>query len=273
VDVPDRFGTAATSLDRAGLSVEAWLVLTHSSAVGASAPELTVQNAYGERYPYALCPSNAAVRDYALTLVSEVCDQYDVPRLMLEACGWLGFEHAGLHEKTEGADLSPAARRLLSICCCAACPTSDLAEVVRSEIDAELAGRKPAELPEAPELLAHRNTVIGELVRETKSLAGDREVLLMATDDPWVTGPDVGLDFSASKPDAYVLKCWGDVTTAVEQVKAARTDVPLIANVTVLEDRWDGVAQLLEAGASGIRYYHAGLASHTRLTRIQEAVR
>jgi hypothetical protein len=67
VDVPDRFGTAATSLDRAGLSVEAWLVLTHSSAVGASAPELTVQNAYGERYPYALCPSNAAVRDYSPT--------------------------------------------------------------------------------------------------------------------------------------------------------------------------------------------------------------
>nr|WP_202886330.1 hypothetical protein [Kribbella sandramycini] len=279
VDNPDRFGTAARALRSAGLGVEAWLVLTHSSAVGAAHPEMTVQNAYGERYGYALCPSHESVRSYALTLIREVVEQYDVDALMLEACGWLGFDHGSLHEKTEGAELSVNARRLLSICFCAACRSAlgsaadPLAASVREAVDAELRGDRPAVLPPADALLAHRAAVIGELVREAKTLAGDRRLLLMATDDPWVTGPDVGVDLPAHAPDAYVLKCWGEVGTAARQVKAAaaRTDVPLIANVTVLEERWDGVEELLEAGASEIRYYHAGLASKNRLQRIREA--
>jgi hypothetical protein len=100
----DRFGTAAAALTRAGLRVEAWLVLTHSSAVGATAPEVTVHNAFGERYPY------------ALTLVDEVCANYDVPALMLEACGWLGFDHGSHHEKTSGADLSATGPALSPAC-------------------------------------------------------------------------------------------------------------------------------------------------------------
>jgi len=280
VENPDRFGTAAAALTAAGLSVEAWLVLTHSSAVGAAHPEVTVRNAYGERYPYALCPSHQAVRDYALTLVSEVCAQYDVGALMLEACGWLGFDHGSHHEKTEGAELSVAARRLLSLCFCPACRTaigSDadrLAASVRTAVDAELHGSGPAQLVDADALLDHRATIIGELVREAKALAGDRRLLLMATDDPWVTGPDVGVDFQGVTPDAFVLKCWGDASAAARRLKAAaeRTNIPLIANVTVLDDRWDGVTELLEAGATEVRYYHAGLASKARLGRIRTAI-
>ncbi|WP_405063885.1 hypothetical protein OG474_20170 [Kribbella sp. NBC_01505] len=279
VENPDRFGTAAAGLAAAGLSVEAWLVLTHSSALGTAHPELTVRNAYGERYPYALCASHQAVREYALTIVSEVCAQYDVSALMLEACGWLGFDHGSHHEKTEGADLSPTARRLLSLCFCTACrtalgPDADrLARAVRSAVDGELHGSGTAEV-DATALLAHRATVIGGLVRDAKSLAGNRRVLLMATDDPWVTGPDVGVDFQSVTPDAFVLKCWGDPGTAARQLKAAaqRTDVPLVANVTALDDRWDGVTQLLEAGAAEVRYYHVGLASRARLDRIRTAI-
>jgi hypothetical protein len=280
VDNPDRFGTAAAALTAAGLSVEAWLVLTHSSAVGAAHPDVTVRNAYGERYPYALCPSHQAVREYALTLVSEVCAQYDVGALMLEACGWLGFDHGSHHEKTDGAELSATARRLLSLCFCPACRTalgSDadrMAQSARAAVDAELHG-SPAPVVDAAALLNHRATVIADLVREAKSLAGgDRRVLLMATDDPWVTGPDVGVDFQAVTPDAFVLKCWDDAGAAARQLKAAaqRTDIPLIANVTALNEHWDGVTELLEAGATGVRYYHAGLASQARLDRIRTAI-
>ncbi|GAB3938376.1 hypothetical protein GCM10029976_052770 [Kribbella albertanoniae] len=279
VDNPDRFGTAAAALTAAGMAVEAWLVLTHSSAVGSAHPDVTVRNAYGERYPYALCPSHQAVRDYALTIVSEVCSQYDVD-LMLEACGWLGFDHGSHHEKTEGAELSATARRLLSLCFCPACrtaigPEADrLARAVRSAVDSELQGSGPAELVDAAALLAHRTTVIGELVSEAKSLASHRRLLLMATDDPWVTGPDVGVDFQTVTPDAFVLKCWGDTQAAVRQLKAAaeRTTIPLIANVTALDTEWNGVTELLQAGASGVRYYHAGLASKARLDRIRTAV-
>jgi hypothetical protein len=58
---------------------------------------------------------------------------------------------------------------------------------------------------------------------------------------------------------------------------AGRTATPLIANVTVLEDRPDDlpdlVHRLLGAGASQVRYYHAGLASAARLGTLRAAVR
>lgn len=293
----DRFGTAAAALTGAGLRVEAWLVLTHSSAVGATAPELTVHNAFGERYPYALCPAHPAVREYALTLVDEVCVNYDVPALMLEACGWLGFEHGSHHEKTVGADLSATGRALLSVCLCPACRTglagrgvdpARLAADIRLAVDGELrhgrsAGDTLAEAIGADRawaLYTHRTATIAELLRSATALAGEREVLLMVADDPQVTGPDVGVDLATfpAPADAFVLKCWGAEDVGVTQVKASaeRTTAPVVANVTALEDHPGTLAtrvgRLLDAGAQQVRYYHAGLASPARLDAVRAAV-
>lgn len=293
---PDRFGTAAAALTAAGLRVEAWLVLTHSSALGRAAPDLTVRNAFGESYPYALCPAQPEVRDYALAVVGEVCAQYDVPALMLEACGWLGYEHGSHHDKTAGADLSAGARDLLSVCLCAACrdaltrrglDVSVLARDIRAAVDAELRHGGPVSPAfgdtigdeRAALLYGHRTAVVTELVRAVGALAGQREVLLMAADDPQVTGPDAGLDLAGFRggAHAYVLKCWGADDAAVDQVKnaAGRTGVPLVANVTVLDDPPETlaarVARLLAAGAGQIRYYHSGLASAARLAALRAA--
>ena len=293
----DRFGTAAAALTSAGLRVEAWLVLTHSSAIGATAPELTVHNAFGERYPYALCPAHPAVREYALTLIDEVCAHYDVPALMLEACGWLGFDHGSHHEKTSGADLSDTGRALLSVCLCLACRTglvdhgvdpARLAADIRLAVDRELRTGRPAGdtladaigADRAWALHQHRTNTIAGLLRSATALAGEREVLLMVADDPQVTGPDVGVDLTTfpAPADAFVLKCWGAEDPAVAQVKAAaeRTAAPVVANVTALEDHPDTlttrVGRLLAAGARQIRYYHAGLASPARLKAVRDAV-
>lgn len=279
----DRFGAALSALDGVGLRAEAWLVLTHSSALGRAAPELTVHNAFGESYPYALCPAHTEVRDYALTIVSEVCDQYDVPALMLEACGWLGFEHGSHHDKTVGADLTAATRDLLSVCLCTACARAlhgrgvdvpELAADLRAAVDS---GRTVAD-ERLSAVFAHRGEVITELVAEARRIAGEREVLLMATDDPLVTGPDVGVDLTGFRggPDAYVLKCWDDENAAVARMTGAagRTDVPLVANVTVLDGDPDAlagrVARLRAAGAAEFRYYHSGLASATRLAALRD---
>ncbi|WBQ04695.1 hypothetical protein [Kribbella sp. CA-293567] len=294
VEDDDRFGTATAALAAAGLRTEAWVVLTHSSVLGRSAPSLAVRNAYGEVFSHALCPAQSAVRDYALTTVQEICEQYDVPALMLEACGWLGFEHASQHEKTSGADLSACARELLSICLCPACSerltldVSRLAIDVRTIVDRELqegvlAGGSLAEAlgtERAEAIYRHRNEVITGLVREAAELAGDRELLLMATDDPQVTGPDVGVELTGFEPSpaAFVLKCWDDEESAIGRMKVAagRTGVPLVANVNALGERPAELpalaARLVAAGASQLRYYHAGLASPARLAAIRAAV-
>ncbi|WP_020387802.1 hypothetical protein [Kribbella catacumbae] len=291
VDDEDHFGTATAALAAAGLRSEAWVVLTHSSVLGRSAPELAVRNAYGEVFSHALCPAQPAVQDYALTIVQEICEQYDVPALVLEACGWLGFEHASQHEKTSGADLSTCARDLLSICLCPACAarlTLDvprLAADIRTIVDRELqqgirAGATLADAlgtERADAIYQHRRDVITGLVREAGALPGERDLLLMATDDPQVTGPDVGVELAgfAPAPAAFVLKCWDDEESAIARVKAAaaRTDVRLVANVNALGERPEELsalaAGLVAAGASELRYYHAGLASPAR----QEAIR
>ncbi|TDO34702.1 hypothetical protein EV643_12661 [Kribbella sp. VKM Ac-2527] len=295
VEDEDRFGTATAALTAVGLRTEAWVVLTHSSALGGSAPDLTVRNAYGERFGYALCPAQPDVWEYALMLVREICEQYDVPALVLEACGWLGFEHGSHHEKTSGADLSTCAKDLLSICLCPACArglsvdVDELAADIRTTIDRELQDGIPAgqNLVEAlgrdraQAVYDHRRQVITGLVAEAASIARGREVLLMATDDPQVTGPDVGVDltaFEVQRPDGFVVKCWDDEEAAIARVKAAaaRTDVPIVANVNALGERPAELpalaARLVAAGASGLRYYHGGLASPARQAAIRAAV-
>jgi hypothetical protein len=293
VDDEDRFGTAAAALTAAGLRTEAWVVLTHSSVLGRSAPSLAVRNAYDEVFSYALCPAQPAVHDYALTIVQEVCEQYDVPALVLEACGWLGFEHASQHEKTAGADLSACARDLLSICLCPACAArlgldiGELAGDIRSVVDRELqegirAGSSLADAigaERAAAIYRHRRSVISGLVAEAAGLAGSRELLLMATDDPQVTGPDVGIELAGFEgASAIVLKCWDEEEAAIARMKGAagRTGVPLVANVNALGERsWELpalAARLVAAGASEIRYYHAGLASPARQAAIRAAV-
>ncbi len=54
-----------------GFDVDAWIVLTHLDDPEFSDLELVERNAYGEPYPYALCPASEDVREYCLTLVEE----------------------------------------------------------------------------------------------------------------------------------------------------------------------------------------------------------
>jgi len=306
VDAPDRFGAAASALRSQGLRVEAWLVLTHSTAAGERAPDLTVRNAFDERYGYALCPAQPEVAAYAQQLVHAFCERSDaaeVPTLMLEACGWLGFEHGSHHEKTAGADLSRGCRDLLSICLCAACrkgieacggDPADIAQTVRRTVDAEMRDgvRAPNTFTEslgeraAQALLRHRQSVIEDLTRQVAAVAPGRELLLMADGDPQATGPDSGLDLGrfGGRATALVLKCWDDEDRAVARVEEAVRDSarPVIANVSVVDghpaDLTRRVARLMAAGARQIRYYHAGLSSPARLRALrmanaQEAVR
>ena len=43
---------------RRGFPVWAWTVLCHNDYLGALAPDCCVENAFGDRYTYALCPSH-----------------------------------------------------------------------------------------------------------------------------------------------------------------------------------------------------------------------
>ncbi|MEW9532250.1 hypothetical protein [Microbispora sp. NPDC049125] len=288
----DPFGEARDALRAAGLPVHAWTVLTHNTLLGAANPDLVVRNAFGELYPYALCPAAAEVRDYCRTLVHEIVELGEPDALILEACGALGFRHGGHHEKTDGADWSPAQIALLSLCFCASCEERyasagiDVAEL-RARVRAGVDGR-PASVDDALGDLADavrglRTGLAGKLrdllVAEARSLRAGIPIALHASADPWATGPfatvPAGVDV-----DLLVGNCWNSPEVDEAGLRALHRLGPRVgAYVLALPPRpADGAAlswlaeAYTAAGADEIHWYHGGLASPARLEAIAEAI-
>ena len=117
---------------RRDFDARAWVVLCHSDGDHALP---TIVNAFGERYPYALCPAQAVVQDYCVRICREAVERPGITGLDIEALGFMGYEHGGLHDK-RGIPLNAEAAWWLSICCCGACSEAlpGIAELLRARI-------------------------------------------------------------------------------------------------------------------------------------------
>jgi hypothetical protein len=290
---------AAEVLRDNGIPVSAWLVLTHATAVGSRVPRVSVVDCFGSRYPWALCPAQPDVLDYAADLAAEALRELPADEVVLEACGQLGAVHQHLHEKTD-AVWSPAAVRLLSVCCCPACAAGWAGagldpELVRGlladRVRALVAGGDltatdpglPAEV--AAVLLAVRQRAADRLRGRVRAVLGGRPVRLHADPDPWATGALPGLTPDAaaelSTPDGVVLPAWQPGPAAVERVRTARAllpDAAVGAYVTVVAPAPPAeiaryVGALAGAGADELHLYHFGLAGPARLPYVDLASR
>ena len=238
VAAPDSGSDAVRVLNEAGIPAAAWIVLTHNSQLGYEHPDVVVRNCFGESYPWALCPAQPAVREYAATLTAEAVAGLELSSVILEACGPLGAVHQHQHEKTDGV-WAPAVARLLSICCCEACAASwDLdADTVRAQLVEEVrrliatgdlgvsGDRLPPELTQM--LLRTRQQATDELrAAVLATLPRGTRIVLHGALDPWVTGALPGLTPSAADDvDAVVVFGWAPATGA-EAVAAAREALP-----------------------------------------------
>jgi hypothetical protein len=281
----DPGGDAVRLLNEAGIPAAAWIVLTHNSQLGYEHPDVAVRNCFGEAYPWALCPSQPAVREYAATLTAEAVAGLELSSVILEACGPLGAVHQHQHEKTDGV-WAPAVARLLSICCCDACASSwDLdADTVRAQLVEEVrrlvatgdlgvsGDRLPPELTQL--LLRTRQKGADELrAAVLAQLPAGTRVVLHGALDPWVTGALPGLTPSAADDvDAVVLFGWAPATGA-DAVAAAREALPervaIGSYITAVAaapvpDIAEYVGELAKAGAAELHLYHLGLAGPGR---------
>ncbi|MGN9781938.1 hypothetical protein ACTMTF_10945 [Nonomuraea sp. ZG12] len=238
---PDAYLLASEELRAAGLKVYAWTVLTHNAHLGQAHPDLVVRNAFGDRYPYALCPSWEDVADYCERLVREVLTAGEPDGLILEGCGAMGFGHQSVHEKTAGADFDAD---LMSLCFCARCADrypAGTRERVQAAIDTGSApqpapaARTPARLQEphraltvgtgsgaleaalgplADEVGAVRVELSASLRRlltaTARQVAPDVPITLHADPNPWATGPFAALPEGEQAADVLVGNCWGD---------------------------------------------------------------
>lgn len=83
---------------RSDIAVNAWMVLLHNSRLGAAYPDATVENAFGDRYVYSLCPSNPDARFFAVALCRDITERYAVTGVSVETPGFLPYGHGYHHE-------------------------------------------------------------------------------------------------------------------------------------------------------------------------------
>ncbi len=297
MDGDNSFGAAADALRAVGLPVYAWTVLTHSSRLGDLHPDVNVVNAFGDRYPYALCTANPDVVEYARTLVTEVLDLGRPDGIVLEACGPLGFFHGGHHEKTDGADWDPVRQKLLSLCFCVACAVryqdagldvDDLRAVVRAGVDAGAPSVEEALGERAKQVSLVRTGIVrelrGALVELVRERAPGIRVVLHATADKWATGPFATVAPAVgAEVDVLTVFCWGGAEASTPGIRALREvagpDARIAGYVLALPPKAvDGEALLTEwkhyadEGVEEFHLYHAGLASRPRLDAVKHAV-
>jgi len=114
------------------MAVNAWMVLMHNSRLGQAHPDHCVENAFGDRYIYNLCPSAPAARAYAVALCGDVTDAYPVMGLSLETPGFLPFQH-GYHHEFGLVRQNSWLDNLLGLCFCTHCVTGASADDIEAE--------------------------------------------------------------------------------------------------------------------------------------------
>lgn len=276
------FEKAADQVRSVGLDAEAWVVLTHSSALGSEHPEVCVRNAFGDTYRYALCPSHPDVRTYAAILVAETVELSGVTTLMVEACGPLGIEHLGSHEKTAGADWAAVDAQLLSLCFCTACRRA-LAE---RDVDPELLRRRVKvaigtgvgriedvlgdDANAVHDVRAHGTEQLARSVSAAARDTGATNLNYHAQPGRWATGPFAALLSTPGIADGFILPADRFLDrrarvplTGGERVGAYLSALPP-AEAAHLVEQWGPDL----AGVDDLYLYHFGLLSTERLNAV-----
>lgn len=299
----DSFARASATALAAGLEVDAWAVLLHSTALGQQHPELCVRNAFGDIYTYALCPGNAEVIQYAVTLTSEIAHfagESGATGLMIEACGPLGVSHLGHHEKTVGAEWGPIEEALLSLCFCPGCSegmreagldAKQLAGIVREALSQDSGSVEKALVGYSMVLRQFREGTTNSLAARVSAAAreaGMNRLIFHAQPDPWAVGPFVSLGATSQGrglpgavsdaifflPGAVARTLGPDevsslaATTGASALGAYVSALPP-ENINDLPRDWK---KLRNDGFDELCIYHFGLMSRNRLIAVGEAV-
>lgn len=308
--VEDAYGTAADALAAAGLDVHTWVVLAHNSRLGADHPATSVVNAYGDRYPWAPCIAQPAVRAYLVDLAAEAAVRPGAGGAELESLGWYGLAHLHAHDKIAGVGLGDAAQYLMSLCFCPHCrdgyaelgaDPDELATAVRDALAPVWAvGGTEAGRPAIEKLLGEELTALTldwrtrtarslqeEAITAVRAAASPGFRVLMHADPvPYHCGANAGVDPAhiLGHADGLVLPCTGGPAVReamLGPLEPYRTEhTVLAANFTIVAGMGGSPGTLAEdaahavaLGATELRLYHAGLASAADLATVQAYLR
>jgi len=105
---------------RSGLAFTASIIGCHNTTIGLARPDLSVQNAFGNRYAFALCPGHPDVRAYLCALVRDVCRSLAPEAILLDSFWFLDAVHREHHELMFVSP-GPVGEHLLALCFCEHC--------------------------------------------------------------------------------------------------------------------------------------------------------
>ncbi|MFT4077407.1 MAG: hypothetical protein QM647_17910 [Asticcacaulis sp.] len=281
---------------RGDIGVNAWTVLNHNTRLGMSRPDLCAHNAFGDIYPYSLCPSQAEVRAYGVSLCTDIAEGYAVKSLLLESPGWLTYGH-GFHHEFAQVPANAWLDRMLGLCFCAACQSDakaagidaeGLAAQVRGAVDRFLEdGQAPSLESELVAYHRFRCEVVTALVRDIRAaVKPEVKVKVISTCQrphatAWLEGHDLaaldavsdGLELPLYQPDAAAVLA--DGRYVLDRVPAARTSVILRPGHPDLTAEADLVAALDGLKALGIQdfaFYNLGMLRPADLRRLQHVL-
>jgi hypothetical protein len=102
-----------------GVAARAWTITLHNFTLGERYPDVTAENAFGDRLLTDLCPANPDARAYARTATAELA-RTGVEAIVAESVCYMPFDHGFHHERTP-YPLSETDRFFLSLCFCSHC--------------------------------------------------------------------------------------------------------------------------------------------------------
>ena len=287
---------------RDDITVNAWTVLLHNTRLGMKHQELNVRNAFGDAYPYSLCPSQPEVRDYAVTLCADMAENYRLKSLLLETPGFLTYGH-GFHH--EFAQVAPNAwlDAMLGLCFCQPCregakragiDADGLAVRIANAVDDWLAGGSDQSLDDwnasDPDLAAFhrfRCEVVTSLVADIRAAVNPVvQVKVIATcQRPHATAYLEGHDLTAldavsdglelplyqSSPEAVMA----DGRYVLDLVQASRTSVILRPGYPDMRREADlsaALEGLRNLGIGHFAFYNFGMLRPMNLEWLQNAL-
>jgi hypothetical protein len=277
---PDSFERARDRLSHEGLGVDGWIVLTHNDDLNDASRELLVRNAYGESYSYALCPRNDDVRAYCRTLVEQVVEVGGLRGVVLEACGPMGLDHSGTHDKVALAQWSAIERQLLSICFCPACEAAfsdigidpvNLSRVIRERLARDVTSIEECLGDDTSAVATYRvslaTTLQRELLEAARAVDPRATLTVHVSASRWATG-----SFPATSPETLtmatcaVANCWSSEEVAGE-LSALGAMTNNLGAYLRLDHDWsrvdDDLSRYASLGVRELHLYHLGLMSTT----------
>jgi hypothetical protein len=303
----DPLAEVCNAAEKHGLKVHAWTVLHHNTRLGTAFPDCTIENAFGDRYPFGLCPAHPDVRAYTVALVKSLAARGNLDTIELESLGYMGIDHSGHHAK-QGIEMDTLHKFLLSICFCAHCQskmqahgvdTDKARNGVAEEMRSYFGGRFHTKVEDALEsfeeilgadqaggILGARDEVVLTLLEEIYWLVKKPQCLsVMVTGSPLATGAQAGITLSQAREwtDRLLTQAFSKeisaIKSAVSDIAVRRGSAPVYAGLQAItpfvnsrEELVERVQAVSQAGAEGVQFYHYGLMPLENLSWIKEAL-